>query len=73
MQEIPGGLVDDGESIEGAARRELHEETGYTAEKMIYLGEVFKDAYSNATWHFFSPRAAQRTLVSTPMPASTSG
>lgn len=53
MQEIPGGLVDDGESIEGAARRELHEETGYTAEKMIYLGEVFKDAYSNATWHFF--------------------
>ncbi len=38
--EIPGGLVDPGEDSEGAARRELLEETGYRSEEWIKVGEV---------------------------------
>lgn len=37
--EIPGGLVDN-EHHKEAALRELLEETGYTGEKIIYLGAV---------------------------------
>ena len=36
--EIPGGGVERGESPEDAARRELFEETGITAEELKYLG-----------------------------------
>jgi 8-oxo-dGTP pyrophosphatase MutT (NUDIX family) len=35
--EIPGGLVDNGESPAGAAVRELTEETGYRAGRMAHL------------------------------------
>jgi ADP-ribose pyrophosphatase len=38
--EIPGGLVESYDTPEGAARRELYEETGYRAPEMIPLGSV---------------------------------
>jgi ADP-ribose pyrophosphatase len=38
--EIPGGLVEDSDSPEEAAGRELYEETGYRASEMILLGSV---------------------------------
>jgi len=38
--EIPGGLIERGDSPEGAAARELHEETGYKAKEMVFLGSV---------------------------------
>jgi ADP-ribose pyrophosphatase len=42
--ELPAGLVGDeeeGEAIEAAAIRELEEETGYSAERMVSLGRFF--------------------------------
>lgn len=33
--EFPAGLIDDGESVEAAGIRELKEETGYTAKKVV--------------------------------------
>lgn len=37
--EFPAGLNDKGESLIDAARRELIEETGYTADEFIFLSE----------------------------------
>ncbi len=42
--ELPAGLVGDeteGEQVEAAAIRELEEETGYRAERMVNLGRFF--------------------------------
>ncbi len=36
--DVPGGFMDAGESIEGAARRELREETGLTVDALEPLG-----------------------------------
>ena len=38
--EIPGGMIDPGESPEIAAGRELEEETGYRSESLVPLGVV---------------------------------
>ena len=37
--ELPAGLNDRGDTLEKAAQRELLEETGYTAQEMIFLAE----------------------------------
>jgi ADP-ribose pyrophosphatase len=37
--EFPAGLNDRGDTLEGAAQRELLEETGYTGKEMIVLAE----------------------------------
>lgn len=37
--EIPGGMIDEGEEAERAARRELLEETGFSAREFVLLGK----------------------------------
>jgi ADP-ribose pyrophosphatase len=42
--ELPSGHVDNGESPEEAAGRELSEETGYSAGKLHFLGQLIPDS-----------------------------
>ena len=53
--ELPAGLLDKpGESPEEAARRELLEETGYKAEKLIFIGRgYFNPGITNNEIIFF--------------------
>jgi len=52
--EIPGGLVEASDSPEGAAKRELMEETGYGAEEILPLGLVYPNPaiQNNACYTF---------------------
>lgn len=54
--EIPAGKIDQGENEPtGAAMRELKEETGYTAEKLQYLGKISPSvAYTEEVIHLYA-------------------
>lgn len=53
MFDLPGGSAEPDETPEQAARRELLEETGYEAGRLVYLGPHYRDAYTNETDHYF--------------------
>jgi 8-oxo-dGTP pyrophosphatase MutT (NUDIX family) len=57
--EFPGGLLDEGETPERCALRELSEEVGLQAGQAISLGELLPDSgrLGNRLWGFFVPSA----------------
>jgi len=60
--EIPGGMVDDGEVAEAAAKRELLEETGYSSDNWIFLGKSYPNpAIQNNTIHHYLARDCEKT------------
>lgn len=66
--ELPAGHVEAGESALDAARRELEEETGFTASRFELLGKLAPDTgrLSNAMWCFLAVDAVP--ITSPPLP-----
>lgn len=65
MDELPGGGAEEGENFAAAAERELLEETGYRAAHIEHLGDVYKDAYTNTTWHYFLATGCEKVADQT--------
>lgn len=57
---LVAGIIDDNEQTKATAKRELLEETGYTAKKFIALGKSIKGKYTTGNvYHFLALGASK--------------
>jgi ADP-ribose pyrophosphatase len=64
LWEIPGGVVEDGEEPLDGVRRELLEETGYTAAKFIQIGKIYPNpSFQTNTMYCFLALDAERVAA----------
>jgi ADP-ribose pyrophosphatase len=67
--ELPAGLVDPGEDPAETAKRELSEETGYPARKLVSLGTTAPCTARFSNWmHSFFVETGEREAHFTPEP-----
>ncbi|RME82619.1 MAG: NUDIX hydrolase [Caldilineae bacterium] len=60
--QLPGGLIDSAEDPEEAARRELAEETGYSARRWRRLGVILDDpAFQDMEIHIYLAQGIEQT------------
>jgi ADP-ribose pyrophosphatase len=60
LYDIPGGAIEPGETPVQAALRELEEETGYTAEKIEWIGRFSRGPSSQAITEIFLAKAKRK-------------
>jgi len=61
VYDIPGGAVEDGETPLEAALRELKEETGFTTEKLKWIGRFSRGPSSQAIVDIFFSRVKRKS------------
>ncbi len=62
--EAPAGMIDDGEDILAAAKRELKEETGFSARAWHYVGKVYPaPGFCNELLHFYLAEGLDKGLT----------
>ena len=61
VYDMPGGAIENGEKPSQAALRELEEETGFTAEKLEWIGSFSRGPSSQAIVDIFFARVKQKS------------